>query len=44
MTAMTPEQRAEAPGTIPLEVVCDAVMDLIADERSAGRVVVIEPG
>jgi NAD(P)-dependent dehydrogenase (short-subunit alcohol dehydrogenase family) len=43
LAAMTPEERAKAPGTIPLEVVCDAVADLIADETARGRVVVLEP-
>jgi NAD(P)-dependent dehydrogenase (short-subunit alcohol dehydrogenase family) len=43
LAAMTPEQRDRAPGTIPLEVVCDAVAELIADEAARGRVVVIEP-
>ena len=40
---MTPEERAQAPGTVPLEVVCDAVAGLIADERARGRVVLLEP-
>jgi NAD(P)-dependent dehydrogenase (short-subunit alcohol dehydrogenase family) len=43
LAAMTPEERAKAPGTIPLDVVCDAVADLIADETARGRVVVLEP-
>jgi NAD(P)-dependent dehydrogenase (short-subunit alcohol dehydrogenase family) len=43
LAAMTPEERAAAPGAIPLEVVCDAVADLIADESARGRVVVLEP-
>jgi len=43
LAAMTPEERADAPGTIPLEVVCNAVANLIADESARGRVVVLEP-
>ena len=43
LAAMTPEERSRAPGTIPLEVVCDAVADLIGDETARGRVVEIEP-
>ena len=43
LAAMSPEERAAAPGTIPLAVVCDAVMDLIDDESARGRVVVIDP-
>jgi NAD(P)-dependent dehydrogenase (short-subunit alcohol dehydrogenase family) len=43
LAAMTQEERAAAPGAIPLEVVCDAVADLIADESARGRVVVLEP-
>jgi NAD(P)-dependent dehydrogenase (short-subunit alcohol dehydrogenase family) len=44
LAAMTPEERDRAPGTIPLEVVCDAVAELVSDERARGRVVVLEPG
>jgi NAD(P)-dependent dehydrogenase (short-subunit alcohol dehydrogenase family) len=43
LAAMTPEERANAPGTIPLETVCDAVMALIADDGAAGRVVELAP-
>jgi NAD(P)-dependent dehydrogenase (short-subunit alcohol dehydrogenase family) len=43
LAAMTPEERAAAPGTIPLDTVCDAVVELIEDDGSAGRVVVLDP-
>jgi NAD(P)-dependent dehydrogenase (short-subunit alcohol dehydrogenase family) len=43
LAAMTPEERERAPGTIPLDVVCDAVVELIEADDSAGRVVVLEP-
>jgi NAD(P)-dependent dehydrogenase (short-subunit alcohol dehydrogenase family) len=43
LAAMTSQERDRAPGTIPLEVVCDAVVELVADETARGRVVVIEP-
>jgi NAD(P)-dependent dehydrogenase (short-subunit alcohol dehydrogenase family) len=43
LAAMTPVQRARAPGTIPPGVVCDAVVALIDDEAARGRVVVIDP-
>jgi NAD(P)-dependent dehydrogenase (short-subunit alcohol dehydrogenase family) len=43
LAAMTEDERSRAPGTIPLEVVCDAVADLIGDESARGRVIEIEP-
>src|SRR4051794_33314532 len=45
LAAMTPEERAAAPEPLPLEALIDAVMALVRDEASAGRVVVLgEPG
>jgi NAD(P)-dependent dehydrogenase (short-subunit alcohol dehydrogenase family) len=45
LAAMTPEERAAAPEPIPLEALTDAVVALIEDDGSAGRVVVLrEPG
>jgi NAD(P)-dependent dehydrogenase (short-subunit alcohol dehydrogenase family) len=41
LAAMTPDERAAAPEPIPLEALTDAVVALIRDERSAGRVVVL---
>lgn len=41
LAAMAPEERAAAPEPIPLEALTDAVIDLIRDEASAGRVVVL---
>jgi NAD(P)-dependent dehydrogenase (short-subunit alcohol dehydrogenase family) len=41
LAAMTPEERAEAPTPIPAEEIAAAVVDLIADDQSAGRVVVL---
>jgi NAD(P)-dependent dehydrogenase (short-subunit alcohol dehydrogenase family) len=39
LAAMTPEERAAAPEPIPLEALTDAVIALIRDDTSAGRVV-----
>jgi NAD(P)-dependent dehydrogenase (short-subunit alcohol dehydrogenase family) len=44
LAAMTPEERAAAPEPIPLEVLTNAVVALIRDEASAGRVVVLRGG
>jgi NAD(P)-dependent dehydrogenase (short-subunit alcohol dehydrogenase family) len=44
LAAMTPVQRAAAPEPLPLEVLTDAVVALIRDEESAGRVVVLRNG
>jgi NAD(P)-dependent dehydrogenase (short-subunit alcohol dehydrogenase family) len=41
LAAMTPDERAAAPEPIPLEALTDAVVALIRDEASAGRVVVL---
>ena len=44
LAAMTPEERAAAPEPIPLAGLTDAVVALIRDEASAGRVVVLRGG
>ena len=45
LAAMTPEERAAAPDPIPLDALTDAVVALIRDDGSAGRVVVLRrPG
>jgi len=44
LAAMTPDERAAAPEPIPLEALADAVVELIRDETSAGRVVVLRGG
>jgi NAD(P)-dependent dehydrogenase (short-subunit alcohol dehydrogenase family) len=45
LAAMTPEERAAAPEPIALDALTDAVVALIRDDRSAGRVVVLRgPG
>ena len=45
LAAMTPEERAAAPEPIPLDALTDAVVALIRDDGSAGRVVVLRgPG
>jgi NAD(P)-dependent dehydrogenase (short-subunit alcohol dehydrogenase family) len=44
LAAMTPEERAAAPEPIPLEALTGAVVDLIRDDASAGRVVVLRGG
>ncbi len=41
LAAMTPDERAAAPEPLPLEALTDAVVALIRDEASAGRVVVL---
>jgi NAD(P)-dependent dehydrogenase (short-subunit alcohol dehydrogenase family) len=41
LAAMTPAERAAAPEPIPLEALTDAVIALIRDEASAGRIVVL---
>jgi NAD(P)-dependent dehydrogenase (short-subunit alcohol dehydrogenase family) len=41
LAAMTPEERADAETPIPVEEIAAAVVDLIADDQSAGRVVVL---
>src|SRR3954468_22444691 len=41
LAAMTPQERAAAPEPLPLEVLTDAVVALIRDETSGGRVVVL---
>jgi NAD(P)-dependent dehydrogenase (short-subunit alcohol dehydrogenase family) len=39
LAAMTPRERAAAPEPIPLEALTDAVVGLIHDDTSAGRIV-----
>jgi NAD(P)-dependent dehydrogenase (short-subunit alcohol dehydrogenase family) len=41
LAAMTPPERADTPEPIPLERLTGAVVDLIGDDSSAGRVVVL---
>jgi NAD(P)-dependent dehydrogenase (short-subunit alcohol dehydrogenase family) len=44
LAAMTPEERAAAPEPLPLEALTDAVVALVRDDASAGRVVVLRGG
>jgi hypothetical protein len=41
---MTPAERAAAPVPIPVAEVAAGVLELIADDALAGRVMVIDPG
>jgi NAD(P)-dependent dehydrogenase (short-subunit alcohol dehydrogenase family) len=41
LAAMSDAERAQAPPAIPIEKIADAVVDLIVDDQSAGRVVVL---
>lgn len=43
LAAMTPDQRAAAPDPIPLSDLTDGVVELIRDERLAGRILVLLP-
>ena len=44
LARLSPQERAAAPAMVPPEVVAATVVDLVRDERAAGRVVVLDGG
>jgi NAD(P)-dependent dehydrogenase (short-subunit alcohol dehydrogenase family) len=44
LAAMTAEERARAPTPVPMDEIGDAVVDLVRDERLAGRVLLLRGG
>lgn len=44
LARMSPAERAESPEQVPMEEVAGAVVDLVRDDRSAGRVVLLRGG
>ena len=44
LARMSPAERAESPEQVPMEEVAGAVVDLVRDDRAAGRVVLLRGG